>query len=279
LGNGEGYGKQMSEPSREQRLNHAFVMLADTLVAGYDVVDLMHYLVDISVELLDASAAGIVLADGWHRLDVLAASSEESELLEVLQLQGGQGPCMDCFSTGTVQTIPDLTLMVDRWPHFAPLAIEQGVRSVHAVPMRLRDQTIGALNLFRSGTGVLVLRDRQTAQALADVATIGILQERAVRENTDLNERLEHALNSRVLIEQAKGVLANYGAVTMDQAFNTMRSYAASNGVPLTHLAQDLVDRRMRPAQIFGKRHTEGAEVTRPGAKGRRPVGGFTPPV
>lgn len=257
MGKKKDYGYSMSDPSREKRLNEAFVMLADTLVVGYDIVDLMHFLVDTSVELLDAAAAGIVLADGWHRLDVLAASSAESELLEVLQVQGGEGPCLDCFSTGVVQSVSDLALMTERWPHFAPVALEQGIHSVHAVPMRLRDQTIGALNLFRTGTGELIQRDRETAQALADVATIGILQERAVRENVDLNERLEHALNSRVLIEQAKGVLANFGNISMDEAFKLIRSYAASHAVPLTHLAQDIVDRRMAPGLIYTKTRTE----------------------
>ena len=247
----------MSDPSREQRLNQAFVYLADTLVAGYDLVDLMHYLVDTSVELLDASAAGIVLADSWHRLDVLAASSESSELLEVLQLQDGNGPCMDCFSSGQPQSIPDLTAKTADWPHFAPLAIEQGVRAVHAVPMRLRDETIGALNLFRSETGVLDPRDQATAQALADVATIGILQERAVRERIDLNERLESALSSKVVIEQARGVLANHGEMTMEQAYVALRTYATIHSVPLSHLAQDLVERRRRPAEILTKPRTE----------------------
>jgi GAF domain-containing protein len=266
----------MTEPSREQRLNQAFVTLADTLVAGYDLVDLLHYLVDTSVELLDASAAGIVLADRWHRLDVLAATNEDSELLEVLQLQAGNGPSMDCFSAGVAQSIPDLALMEAEWPHFVPLALEQGVRSVHVVPMRLRDETIGALNVFRSRVGRLAERDGRTLQALADVATIGILQERAVRDNADVNDRLEDALNSRVVIEQAKGVLANYGQIGMDQAFNALRSYASSNGIPLTHLAQGLVDRRIRPAEILDKRRATAARPGRatPPVKRPRPAPG-----
>jgi GAF domain-containing protein len=260
----QGYGELMSDPSREQRLNKAFVYLADTLVAGYDLVGLMHYLVDTSVELLDASSAGIVLADSWQRLDVLAATNEGSELLEVLQLQDGTGPCVDCFSTGVAQSVPDLAAVVGKWPHFAPLALEQGLRSVHAVPLRLRDATIGALNLFRSEPGRLAERDRETAQALADVATIGILQERAARERSDLNERLEFALSSKVVIEQAKGVLANHGGLTMEEAFVALRTYSSSHAVPLTHLALDLVERRRRPAEILSKpRSVAGTRIPR----------------
>ena len=264
----------MSESSREQRLSQAFVTLADTLVAGFDLVDLLHYLVDTSVELLDASSAGIMLADRWHRLDVLAASNEDSELLEVLQLQGGKGPSMDCFSAGVAQSIPDLALKAAEWPHFVPLALEQGVRSVHVVPMRLRDDTIGALNLFRPRVGRLAERDGRTAQALADVATIGILQERAVRENADVNDRLQHALNGRVVIEQAKGVVANSGRIGMDQAFNALRRHATSNGIPLTHLAQALVDRPIRPVEILDHRPVAAMDGATPPVKPASERGG-----
>jgi len=231
----------MSDPTREQRLGEAFVTLADSLVAGYDVVELMHYLVDVSVELLDAAAAGLVLADGRDRLDVLASTSERAQLLEILQIRTGRGPCLECYRTGRAVSIPDIAAEAIRWPQFAPLAAEQGFKSVHAVPMRLRDSTIGALNLFRSQPGELAEADRRAAQALADVATIGILQQRATQDSSDVNENLEIALNSRVAIEQAKGIVAQQGSMNMDAAFATLRRYAVQQKIPLTTLAQQLV--------------------------------------
>jgi len=241
----------MTGPTRETRLVEALVALADTLVAGYDLVELMHYLVDVSVELLDAAAAGLVLADADGQLDVLASTSERTELLEVLQIRTGRGPCFDCYTTGQPQTIPDVAAQAERWPQFAPLALQQGFRSVHAVPMRHRDRTIGALNLFRTQPGELAEPDRRAAQALADVATIGILQQRTVRETAELNEQLKDALSSRVVIEQAKGILAQYGRLDMNQAFTALRGHARRHQLPLTDLARALVDRNRGPADIL----------------------------
>jgi transcriptional regulator with GAF, ATPase, and Fis domain len=233
----------MSDPTREQRLGEAFVTLADTLVAGYDLVELMHYLVDVSVELLDAAAAGLVLADGLGRLDVLASTSERVQLLEILQIRTDRGPCLECYQTGKAISIPDIAAEAHRWPQFAPLAAEQGFRSVHAVPMRLRTATIGALNLFRAQPGELAQADRRAAQAMADIATIGILQQRATQESGDVNEKLEIAVNSRIVIEQAKGIVAQQGSMDMDAAFATLRGYALRQNIPLTSLAQQLVHR------------------------------------
>ncbi|MET0865458.1 MAG: GAF and ANTAR domain-containing protein [Nakamurella sp.] len=248
----------MSDPTREQRLGEAFVTLADTLVAGYDLVELMHYLVDVAVELLDAAAAGLVLADGLARLDVLASTSERAQLMEILQIRTGRGPCLECYQTGRPVSIPDIAAEAHRWPQFAPLAAEQGFTSVHAVPMRLRNTTIGALNLFRAQPGELAEADRRAAQALAHVATIGILQQRAARESNDLNEKLETALNSRVLIEQAKGIVAQQGSMDMDTAFAVLRRSAIVQEIPLTVLAQQLVNRERSAGDIITAVHAEG---------------------
>jgi GAF domain-containing protein len=245
----------MSDPTREQRLGEAFVTLADTLVAGYDVVELMHFLVDVSVELLDAAAAGLVLADGLGRLEVMASTSEQVQLLEILQIRTGRGPCLQCYQTGQPVSIPDIAAEADRWPEFAPLAAEQGYRSLHAVPMRLRKATIGALNLFRAQPGELVEADRRAAQALADIATIGILQQRATQESGDVNENLEIALNSRVVIEQAKGIVAQQGSMNMDAAFASLRSYAAGQHIPLTALAQQLVRQERTADDVVARLH------------------------
>jgi len=252
-GRERGYGEVVNSPARETRLAQAFVILADTLVAGYDLVELMHYLVDTTVELLDAADAGLLLDDGRGRLDVLASTSERTDLLEVLQVRTGRGPCWDCFNSGQPGSIPDLALEAERWPEFAPLAMQQGFRSVHAVPLRLRHQTIGALNMFRTETGELAEQDRLTAQALADVATIGVLQERAVRDGAGVDERLQFALNSRVVIEQAKGVLAQHGELDMDQAFVMLRGYARRNNLPLTQVGQSVIDRELRPAAMLAE--------------------------
>jgi len=256
------YGRAMSGPAREVRLVEALVTLADTLVGGYDLVELMHYLVEVSVEILDAAAAGLMLADGAGQLEVLASTSERTELLEVLQIRTGRGPCHDCFSTGEPQSIHDVAAEAVRWPQFAPLALEQGYRSVHAVPMRHRARTIGALNLFRSEPGELAEPDRRAAQALADVATIAILQQRAARETAELNEQLEYALVSRVVIEQAKGILAQYGGLTMDVAFAQLRAYARTHRLALTGIARELVDRQRTPADIL---RAGAAKLRRPG--------------
>ena len=235
----------MNSQARETRLAQAFVTLADTLVAGYDLVELMHYLVDTTVELLDAADAGLLLDDGRGGLDVLASTSERTDLLEVLQVRSGRGPCWDCFNSGLPGSIPDLALEAERWPEFTPLALQQGFRSVHAVPLRLRHQTIGALNLFRTETGELAEQDRLTAQALADVATIGVLQERAVRDGAGVDERLQFALSSRVVIEQAKGVLAQSRGISMEEAFTLLRTYARTNRLLLSRVAQGLVEQTL----------------------------------
>jgi GAF domain-containing protein len=241
----------VSDRAREIRLTEALVTLADTLVAGYDLVELMHYLVDTSVEILDAAHAGLVLADGTGLLNVLASSSESADQLEVIQIHTGRGPCIECFTTGFPQSIHDLDQDLDRWPEFAPLALQHGIRSVHAVPMRLRTQTIGALTLFQTQTGELGDQDRRAAQALADIATIGILQQRAADDAATLNSQLNKALATRVVIEQAKGIIAESGGLSMDRAFTALRRYARHHQMSLTELATTLVDRKIGTAQIL----------------------------
>jgi hypothetical protein len=240
-----------SDPVRESRLVTALVTLTDTLVAGYDLAELLQFLVDTSVELLDAVAAGLVLADRDGHLNALAATSDHAERLEAVQIRTGHGPCLDCYVSGQPQSITDLRADADRWPQFTSLALEQGIRSVHAVPMRLRDRVIGALNLFRSQPGDLAEPDRRAAQALADAATIGILQQRDAQDITELNTRLEHALAGRAVIEQAKGILVQYGQLDMDQAFTALRDLADHHHVTLTEIAAGVVDRRREPADLL----------------------------
>lgn len=227
---------------RERHLVETFVALADTLVDDFDIVDLMHTLVEESVNLLAAEAAGLMLADQRGGLQVLASSTERTRLLELFQLQNDEGPCLDCFRSGEQILVPDLLTETTRWPQFVPEAERQGFRSVHALPMRLRSETIGAMNLFHAQPGALSPEDLRVGQSLADVATIGILQERAIERTETLSEQLQTALNSRIIIEQAKGVLAEKGDLDMDAAFAHLRGYARGNNLRLSDLARSVVE-------------------------------------
>jgi transcriptional regulator with GAF, ATPase, and Fis domain len=226
----------------EQLLSETFVELTDTMVAGFDVIDFLHLLTDRSVRLLDASAAGLLLADVRGELRVVAASSERARLLELFQLQNDQGPCLDCFRTGQPVTVTDLSAETQRWPRFAVTARDSGFAAVQALPMRLRDQIIGALNLFRTHTGPFDPVGMQVGQALADVATISLLHDRALRRSETLNEQLQTALNSRVIIEQAKGKLAERLNLEMDQAFSVLRDHARRRNQRLSELARAFVE-------------------------------------
>jgi transcriptional regulator with GAF, ATPase, and Fis domain len=225
-----------------QLLSETFVELTDTMVADFDVIDFLHVLTDRSVQLLDVSAAGLLLADPRGELRVVAASSEAARLLELFQLQNDQGPCLDCFRVGQPVTAADLTAAAQRWPRFAAAAQQAGFAAVQALPMRLRDQVIGALNLFRASPGAFPPADIRVGQALADVATISLLHERSMRHSDALNEQLQTALNSRVVIEQAKGKLAERLGLDMDQAFRLLRAEARNRNLRLSDLAQALVD-------------------------------------
>jgi hypothetical protein len=223
-------------------LSETFVELTDTMVAGFDVIDFLHVLTDRSVQLLDVSAAGLLLADPRGELRVVAASSEAARLLELFQLQNDQGPCLDCFRTGRPVQAVDLAAAAVRWPRFAPAARRAGFGAVQALPMRLREQVIGALNLFRADAGALAPADIRIGQALADVATISLLHERSMRHSDTLNEQLQVALNSRVVIEQAKGKLAERLGVDMDQAFTLLRDRARTGNRRLSDLARAFID-------------------------------------
>ena len=235
----------MSTGTRENRLFTALASLADTLVVGYDVVELMQTLVDSCVDLLDVSAAGLLLADGTGQLELVASTSEENRVVEAIQLSVEAGPCIDAFTKGRLVSVPDIEEGPDHWGEFVAVARENSVRSVHAIPLRLRDSTIGTLNLFRPAPGGLDEDDAMAAQALADMATIGILNERTLRAADEVRAQLQGALTSRIAIEQAKGVLAHTHRVPVDEAFAMMRAYARSNSLPLSDVAQGLVDRTL----------------------------------
>ena len=228
--------------TRETELARTFVELADTLVDDFDVVDLLTRLADRCVEVLDVEAAGIMLASPEGHLHVMASSSEAMRVLELFEVQAREGPCLDCHRTGLPVTDPDLSAASDRWPRFSSEAVAAGFGSVHALPMRLRGSVIGALNLFRNEVGELNQADTEIAQAFADIATIGILQHRAAIEAQIINEQLTHALNSRVVIEQAKGMVAERLNLDMERSFAALRQHARSHNLRLADVANAVID-------------------------------------
>jgi GAF domain-containing protein len=226
----------------QELLSDTFVDLADTMVADFDVIDFLHLLSDRSVQLLGASAAGVMLADPRGQLRLVAASSEAVRLLEIFQLEGEEGPCLESIRTGQPVIEPDLRHAQQRWPRFTPAALRAGFTGVHALPMRLRDQVLGGLNLFHAQPGPFDPADVRIGQALADTATIGLLHERNLRRAEVVGEQLQAALNSRVVIEQAKGKLAERLGLDMDTAFTALRHYARDRNLRLSDLAQTFID-------------------------------------
>lgn len=232
---------------REALLARTLVELADTLVDDFDVVELLTLLADRCVEVLTVSAAGLMLAAPEGDLRVVASSSEEMRLVELFELQSQEGPCLDCYRTGEPALSRNLAGDEARWPRLVPVALKAGFRSVHALPMRLRGVTIGALNLFQAGEGELDDADIVVARALADVATIAILQHRAALQAHIVIDQLNHALQSRIAIEQAKGVIAERSRIDMDEAFAWLRHHARSKNLLLVDVAQAVIDGTVLP--------------------------------
>jgi GAF domain-containing protein len=223
------------------RLARVFVEMADTLVDEFDLIEFLQMVATRTSELIDARAAGLLLADSRGRLQLMAASDERAEMVELFQVQNLEGPCQDAYTRGQAVVNADLAEAGGRWPGFAPLAVSAGFRSVHAFPMRLRGQALGALNLFGGTTGVLSDVDAGVVQGLADIASIALLNERAIRRGEVLTEQLQSALNSRIIIEQAKGALAQIHDESPDEAFTRMRDYCRRAQLRLGQVAHDVV--------------------------------------
>ena len=236
--------------NREQRLARIFVELADTLIDQFDVIDFLYTLADRSVELLHVNAAGLVLADRSGRLRVLASSEEQARMLELFEVQNSEGPCLDCYLTGEPVINVGLEAGRERWPRLHALLEGAGFQSAHALPLRLRSRVVGAMNLFCADSTLLSDDDLVIGQALADVATIGLLQERGVHQQEVLAAQLEGALNNRTLIEQAMGVLAVRSDVEADEALARMLAYARARGRPLVAVANDVLDGSIEVADI-----------------------------
>ncbi|MFG2037877.1 GAF and ANTAR domain-containing protein [Dactylosporangium sp. NPDC048998] len=225
----------------EQRLARIFVEVADTLVDEFDLIEFLQMLADRAAGLIDTATVGLLLADEQNRLRFMAASDETTKLLELFQLQWQDGPCLDAFRDAEPVVNADLRTASARWPRFAPYATAAGFRSVHAVPLRLRSDVIGAMGVFGTGSTNLDDADVQIVQALADVAAIGLLQERAIHRGEILTEQLQGALNSRIVIEQAKGAVAQAHRISVDAAFELLRAYARRTNRRLSDVAHLVV--------------------------------------
>ena len=238
--------------SRESALVNTFVDLADTLVADFDVIELLSRLTDGCVEVLNVDAAGLMLISPEGDLRVMASSSEAMRILELFELQAEEGPCLDCYRTGEAVVNQDLASTEQRWPRFTVEAREAGFNAVHALPMRLRGTIIGALNLFHKLPGKMADNDIAAAQAFADVATIAVLQHRAAMEARVIKDQLNFALNSRILIEQAKGMIAERENLDMDASFSRLRIHARENNRRLIDIAQEIISGELLPLKVDG---------------------------
>ena len=239
---------------KEALLVRTLVELADSLVDDFDVVELLSLLADRCVEVLGVSAAGVMLAAPEGDLRVVASSSEAMRVVELFELQSDEGPCLDCYRCGEAVLNEDLAAADGRWPRFAAVALDAGFRTVYALPMRLRGAVIGAINLFGTGEDPLTSEDVIAGQALADVATIAILQQRVASESRVLIDQLNTALTNRVVIEQAKGVLAERAELSMESAFEAMRHYARDRNLHLADVARGVVDRTLAPGALRAPR-------------------------
>jgi hypothetical protein len=245
--------------NREREVTQAFVSLASSLATGYDVVDLLNSLTSECARLLDVASAGLLLADEVGVLHVLAASSQHARQLELFALQREEGPCLDCYRAGQPIAVPNLGEVAARWPQFVAGAQVAGFASVHALPMRLRDNILGVLGLFGTTVGALNQEDLTLGQALADVASVALVQDRAAADNSVINEQLQTVLTSRVVIEQAKGVLAQLGELDMDEAFAVLRLYARDHNLRLTGVAEDVVARSLAGQQLIEHAESRGS--------------------
>lgn len=235
---------------RETRISAAFVAVADTLTTDFDGVDLLHTLVNDCVEILNMKAGGLMLADGAGNLQLMTSTSEAAAFVEVMQLNAASGPCIDCFKGGVAVSVSDIGDQESPWPEFRSAALAQEFHSALATPMKLRGRVIGTMNLFGASTGEVSARDAAVAQALAAVATISILQERVTREGQLIEEQLHRALDSRIMIEQAKGVIASSLSMSMDDAFGLLRKYARDANLTIRSVAERVSDRELTVQDI-----------------------------
>ena len=240
----------MTDTPRETQVLDAVVSLVDSLLDDFDIVELLTELTERCADLLDIAAAGFLLADPLGQLRLLAATSKQTWELELFQLQADEGPCVDCYATGQPVSVADLRIETSRWPRFVPAALEAGVASVHAVPMRAAGIVLGSMGLFGTRPGELTEADLLVGQTLAHVACVAILQEIPPTPST-VTPQLRSALTHRIVVEQAKGFLREHFDISVDEAFSLLRRYARAHGDHLTDVARRLMaDPDARPALL-----------------------------
>jgi transcriptional regulator with GAF, ATPase, and Fis domain len=237
--------------SREARIGQLFVELADTLIDDFDVVELLHRLAEACTEVLEVDAAGLMLTDLRGGLRLVAWSPDAMKRLEVFELQTDEGPSMDAIRTGQAVVNVDVTEARQRWPRFTAAALAADIRSAHALPLRLRGQLIGVMNLFSTEQQRMSQNDIALGQALADVATIGLLQQRAIRDQSILAEQLHAALNTRIVLEQAKGMLAQLSGLSPAETFRYLRQHARRTGQSLQAVAQQVIDGQLDSTELI----------------------------
>jgi transcriptional regulator with GAF, ATPase, and Fis domain len=235
----------MERSDRQQGLADVFVVLADSLQKDYEIVDTMDVLVEASTRFTAASEAGIVLADNEGVLHIVASTSERATDVEEEQLGAHDGPCFESFRTGVTIEVDDIAADAHRWPGFAEVALSRGFKSAHAVPLSLRQRTLGSLNILSDFAGPFDNREAALVQALAVAATISIVQYQTIRQKDVLTGQLQHALDSRILIEQAKGVIAQRRGISMNDAFAALRDYARGRNQNLRDVSDQIVNRRL----------------------------------
>jgi hypothetical protein len=246
---------------RERAIAQAFISLSDNLVDGFDALDLLSGLTVDCARLLGITAVGL-LADGRGTLHLAAASSNATRDVELPQLHVQEGPCLECYRTGVPVSVADLSRETQRWPRFVPAALQAGFVAVHAMPMRLQDNVLGALGLFGTANGALQDDDVALAQALAHVASVSLVTGTTAADRAVLIEQLQTALTSRVVLEQAKGLIAQSGDLGMDQAFSLLRAYARNHNVGLTDVARTLVSRQLSTQQVLDHKRTAAIDRT-----------------
>jgi transcriptional regulator with GAF, ATPase, and Fis domain len=253
--NGE---RTVNAHGREAKINAAFVTMSGALMENYDVVDLLSTLLEDCIEIFDLDAGGILLVDAGGDLELVASTSEEARVVETIIIGAGAGPCIECFTTGRPVSVTDMDAIADKWPKFHKVAVEQGFLSTYAVPMRIQDEVIGIVNFLNHRPGRISDDDAVTAQALANIATLGILHERNFRKPHTIAEQLHLALDTRVLIEQAKGVLAQTEGLGMSEAFGALRRYAQEHATTLRDVAEATARRTLATAEIVGNQSSTG---------------------
>jgi GAF domain-containing protein len=235
----------------ETRTGEAFASMTTALMMQYDVVDLLSTLMDTCIGLLDFQAGGILIADALGKLELVASTSEESAVVETIVLAAGKGPCIDSYADGVPVSVSDVDTGAEEWPRFRATALEQGFRSVHAVPMRIHDSVVGVMTLMGTSPRSLTAVQSSIAQSLADIATLGIVHQRNFRKPKSITEQMHHTLDARILVEQAKGELSQAEAITLTEAFTALRHYARINDSSLHETSRRLITREIDSSEVF----------------------------